>query len=308
MALDPQAKAYLDALVAFGAPPPWEQVLAELRQAGEVAAPDLFGPVPSVPFEDREIPGPGGPIRVRVYSPGEGEAPVLVYFHGGGWVVGSLSTHHGTCATLAADAGCSVVSVDYRLAPENRYPAALDDAWAATLWASAHAPELGGRPGALAVGGDSSGGNLAAVVAVRARDNALPLRHQLLVYPVCDADLETLSYLECAEGCGLTRSTMRWFWEQYVPVASERFAPEASPLRAADVGGTAPAHVLTAEYDVLRDEGEAYARRLEAAGVPVTLSRYDGQIHGFFRMAAVIDRARDALSEAAGALRNAFAH
>ena len=221
-------------------------------------------------------------------------------------MVGSVQTHHGVCASLAHEAGCAVVSVDYRLAPEHRFPAALEDAWAVTLWASEHASELGGLSGALAVGGDSSGGNLAAVVAVWARDRGLPLAHQLLVYPVCDADLETPSYAEFAEGFGLTRSTMRWFWEQYVPAAEERLTVEASPLRAADLSGVAPAHVVTAEYDVLRDEGEAYARRLEEAGVPVTLSRYDGLIHGFFRMPAVLDRARDALGEAADGLRAAF--
>jgi acetyl esterase len=305
--LDPQAKAYLDEMAAVGAPPPWEQAVGDFRRAGEAAAPGLFGPVPDVPFADRTIPGPSGSIGVRVYSPPAAGAPVLVYFHGGGWVVGSLDTHHGACAALAAEAGCAVVSVDYRLAPEHRAPAALEDAWAATLWAAEHADEVGGREGALAVGGDSSGGNLAAVVARRARDRGLPLRHQLLVYPVCDADFDTPSYTEFAQGVGLTRATMQWFWEQYVPDEGARLAPDVSPLRADDLSGVAPALVMTAEYDVLRDEGEAYAHRLEEAGVPVALSRYDGLIHGFFRMPAVLDRARDALSEAASGLRAGFA-
>jgi acetyl esterase len=307
MPLDPQARTYLDELAALGAPPPWEQELAEVRQANETAAPGLFGPVPPVPFEDRAVPGPAGRIGVRVYSGGGADAPALVYFHGGGWVIGSLDTHHGVCATLAQEAGCTVVSVDYRLAPEHPFPAALDDAWAATVWASEHPAELGTRSGPVAVGGDSSGGNLAAVVAVWARDGGLPLARQLLVYPVCDADFETPSYREFAEGVGLTRAGMRWFWDQYLPEEEKRLVVEASPLRAGDLRGVAPASVVTAEYDVLRDEGEAYAQKLEEAGVPVTLSRYDGLIHGFLRMPAVLDRARESLSEAAAALRAAFA-
>jgi acetyl esterase len=158
--LDPQAKAYLDRMAALSPPAPWETTVEELRQAGEAAAPDLFGPVPSGPFEDREISGASGPIRARVYQPGVVDAPVLVYFHGGGWVIGSVDTHHGACATLAAEAGCAVVSVDYRLAPEHRCPTALEDAWEAAVWVSEHPAEVGGRAGALAVGGDSSGGNL----------------------------------------------------------------------------------------------------------------------------------------------------
>ncbi len=231
---------------------------------------------------------------------------MFLYFHGGGWVLGGLNTHHGVCATLAQQAGCVVCSVDYRMAPEHRFPAAVDDAWAVTTWAAEHADELGGRPGALAVGGDSAGGNLAAVCALKARDTGLPLALQLLVYPVMDADLETSTYREFAEGYFLTAYAMRWFWDHYLP-EGDRFQPDASPLRADDVSGTAPALVITAEFDPLRDEGEAYARRLEEAGVPVTLSRYDGMIHGFYRMPAVIDRANDALAESSAALSAAFA-
>lgn len=278
----------------------------EARAVQDEAAAAVFGPVPGVPCEDRTLPGPDGPIPVRVYRPGDEPAPVLVYFHGGGWVLGGLNTHHGVCATLALLSGGVVCSVDYRLAPEHRFPAAVEDAWAATTWVAEHAEELGGRAGAPAVGGDSAGGNLAAVCALRARDGGLPLALQLLVYPVTDADLETSTYREFADGYYLTAYSMRWFWDHYLP-DGDRFQPDASPLRAEDVGGTAPAFVLTAGFDPLRDEGEAYARRLEEAGVPVTLTRYDGMIHGFFRMPAVIERANDALAEAAGALRAAFA-
>jgi acetyl esterase len=221
-------------------------------------------------------------------------------------VLGSLNTHHGVCATLARRSGCIVCSVDYRLAPEHRFPAALDDAWASVEWAHENAEELGAIPGALAVGGDSAGGNLAAICALRARDSGIPIALQLLVYPVTDADLDTSTYREFADGYWLTRYSMEWFWNHYLP-DGDRFVPDASPLRADDVRGTAPALVITAEFDPLRDEGDAYARRLEEAGVPVTLSRYDGMIHGFFRMPGVVDRANDALAEAVEALRAAFA-
>jgi acetyl esterase len=305
VALDPQARAFLDRLEELGVPALGEQPVDLTRQMGDEASPGLFGPLEEVPFEDRSLPGPGGPIPVRVYRPGNAPAPVLVYFHGGGWAIGSVITAHGVCATLARLAGCVVCSVDYRLAPEHVFPAALDDAWAAATWAAEHPDEIGGRPGALAVGGDSAGGNLAAVCAIRARDAGLPLALQVLVYPVLDANFETSSYRAFADGFYLTRQGMEWFWDQYLP-SGDRFDPDVSPLRASDLAGVAPAFVVTAEYDALRDEGEAYARRLAEAGVPTTLSRYDGMIHGFIRLPAVIDRANDALAETAAALRAAF--
>lgn len=306
MPLDPQALAFLDRLAELGAPGLGEVPVEEARRVSDESAADLFGPVEPVPCEDREIPGPGGPISVRIYSPGEGPHPILVWFHGGGWVLGSIVTAHGVCATLARSAGCAVVSVDYRLAPEHPFPAALDDAWAATAWVAENAAVIGGQAGPLAVGGDSAGGTLAAVVARRARDRGLPIGFQVLVYPVCDADFEVGSYRRFADGYGLTRSGMEWFWDQYA-ATGDRSHPDASPLRACDLRGVAAALVVTAEYDVLRDEGEAYARRLAESAVPVTLTRYDGQIHGFLRMPALIDRARGALAEVAGALREALA-
>jgi acetyl esterase len=257
-----------------------------------------------VPFEDLDA----NVVPVRVYRPEDSPAPILVYLHGGGWVYGGLVTHHGLCATLARMSGCVVCSVDYRLAPEHRFPAAIEDAWAVTAAIAEYAGELGGRTGELALGGDSAGGNLAAVCARRARDAGVPVALQLLVYPVCDADLETSTYREFADGYSLTAGSMRWFWDHYLPEDSgDRFHPDASPLRADDLSGTAPALVITAECDVLRDEGEAYAKRLADAGVPVTLTRYEGMIHGFFRMPGVITRANVAIGEAAVALREAFA-
>jgi len=304
--LDPQVRTLLDRMRELGVPGIGELPPDEARAVQDEAAAAVFGPVPDVASEDLTVPGRAGPIPVRVYRPDGGPAPLLLYFHGGGWVLGSLNTHHGVCATLAQLSGCVVCSVDYRLAPEHRFPAALDDAWAAVTWAGEHAEELGALPGALALGGDSAGGNLAAVCALRARDAGIAVALQLLVYPVTDADLDTSTYREFADGYYLTRYSMEWFWGHYLP-EGDRFVPDASPLRAADLGGAAPALVLTAEFDPLRDEGEAYARRLEEAGVPVSLTRYDGMIHGFFRMPGVVDRASDALAEAAGALRDAFA-
>ena len=306
MPLDPQAQAYLDRMGELGIPGIGELPAEEARAVQDEAAATLFGPVPDVACEDSSLPGPAGEIPVRVYRQSAEPAPVLVYFHGGGWVLGSLNTHHGVCATLAELSGCVVCSVDYRMAPEHRFPAAVEDAWAVTRWVVEHAAEVSGRPGALALGGDSAGGNLAAVCARKARDADLPIALQLLVYPVTDADLETPTYREFADGYFLTRYSMQWFWDHYLP-EGDRFRPDASPLRADDLSGIAPALVITAEFDPLRDEGEAYARRLEEAGVPVTLSRYDGMIHGFFRMPAVMDKANEALAESASALKAAFA-
>ena len=309
MPLDPLVKAFLDKAAAIPRPKAWELPPVMARQSF-AAMMHLIGPkdVAVGRIENFTIPGSAGGIRARAYAPiaAVGPQPALIYFHGGGFVVGGLESHDGICRLLTAEGGFKVIAVDYRLAPEHAFPAAVDDAWAATTWAAEHTDELGGRPDALAVGGDSAGGNLAAVCALKARDIGLPLALQLLVYPVTDADLDTSTYREFADGYFLTAYSMKWFWDHYLP-EGDRFQPDASPLRADDVSGTAPALVITAEFDPLRDEGEAYARRLEEAGVPVTLSRYDGMIHGFYRMPAVIDRANDALAESSAALRAAFA-
>jgi acetyl esterase len=304
--LDQDVREYLDAIAALPAWP--EAPIADVRAGMEATAAALFGPTPEVAStEDRAIPGPNGPIRIRIYRPAGAEPllPALLYFHGGGWVIGSLDTHDGICRALCARTPCVVVAVDYRLAPEHRFPSAVEDAWAATVWVAERANELMLEPGNVAVGGDSAGGNLAAVVARRARDAGLPISLQLLIYPVCDHDLDTPSYREHAAGVGLTRDGMAAFWDHYVP-DGDRSHPDASPLRVGDLAGVAPALVVTAEYDVLRDEGEAYAWRLEEAGVPVALTRYEGVIHGFVRIPAKIARAEPALDECAAALRDAF--
>jgi acetyl esterase len=305
MPLDPHVQAFLAELEEAGAPKYGEQPIDEQREAMEASAGQFFGPADPVPFEDMTVDGTSAAVPVRVYRPVDHPAPVLVFFHGGGWVLGNVRTVHGVCAALARRSSCVVVSVDYRLAPEHPFPAALEDAWAVVDWVRGRAETIGGVRDRLAVAGDSSGGNIAAVVARRARDASVELRLQLLVYPVCDADFTTASYEDFAEGYWLTREAMEWFWDQYLP-DGDRFDPDASPLRASDLSSLAPAHVITAEFDVLRDEGEAYGRRLEAAGVPTTISRHEGMIHGFFRLPAVVPHADQALDEAGAALRRAF--
>ena len=255
------------------------------------------------------LPGPGGRLAVRIYHPPQAEPglPALVYLHGGGWVTGDLDSHDGCCRALCARTPCVVVSVGYRLAPEHPYPAAVDDAWAATVWVAEHGASIGVDTSRIAVGGDSAGGTLAAAVTFRARRHALPLRFQLLVYPVCEPPGNAASYGENATGYGLTAASMHWYWQQYLGDSGRDEEPEASPLREPDLAGLPPALVQTCELDPLRDEGEAYAARLAAAGVPTTLTRYDGLIHGVFRMPAVVPRSAELLDEAAGALAAALA-
>jgi acetyl esterase len=308
MTLQPEIEALLARMAAAGNPPLEQQSVAEARRLHAAGAATLHGPpVPVAAAADRTIPGPAGDLRVRVYTPhGEPPFPIVVWFHGGGWVVGTLDTFDPICRALAAAVPAVVVAVDYRLAPEHRFPAAVEDCYAATLWASRNAAALGGAQHRLAVAGDSAGGNLAAVVALGARDRGGPaIAFQLLVCPVMDAAMDTVSYREKADGYYLTAAGMRWYWDHYLGGADGR-RPDASPLRAAFVGGLPPALVITAEHDPLRDEGEAYAARLQAAGVPAAVSRYLGMVHGFYRWRAVTPSADACLQEAAAALRGAL--
>ena len=258
--------------------------------------------------EDREIPGPAGSLPVRVYRPtADVSLPILVWFHGGGWVLGSIGTHDDLCRQLCRDVGAIVVSVEYRLAPETKFPGAADDCVAAWTWVNAHASELGGDQRTIALGGDSAGGNLAAVVALVARDQGLPVPvFQLLVYPVTDHEFVSPSMVDNAEGYFLLTEEMRWFFDQYASTPADFSDWRMSPLRAPDLTGLPAAVVITAEYDPLRDQGEAYARRLRDAGVPTRAMRADGLFHGFFGMHPFLPSARGAWDTAIGALRAAF--
>ena len=259
-------------------------------------------------IENRKIAGPGGEIPVRIYTPkGEGPFPALIYYHGGGWVIGDLETVEVPCRLLTNLANCVVVSVDYRLAPEHKFPAAADDSYAAVKWLAENAASIGVDPSRIAVGGDSAGGNLAAVAALMARDKGeISLAFQMLIYPVTNHSYATESYTENADGYLLTKDSMEWFWNHYLRNEEDGKNPYASPLQAKDLSGLPPALVLTGEFGPLRDEGEAYAERLKDAGVPVEAKRYDGMIHGFFWMPGVLDQGRKSIEQAADALRRVF--
>ncbi|WP_165072165.1 alpha/beta hydrolase [Paludisphaera rhizosphaerae] len=308
--IDPQARAFLDRLASAGLPTTDQLTVAQARAQMEVSTRFLGRPPRVACVEDRQIPGPAGEIPVRIVTPidaGSEPLPVVVYYHGGGWVLGDLASHEGLCRALSNASGAVVVSVAYRLAPEHTFPAAAEDAHAAFAWFAEHAGEIGGDPSRVAVCGDSAGGNLAAVVALMARDQGgrAPAL-QVLAYPVVGFDPENESYRLFADAHHLTRGEMIWFWDQYAPNVNDRNNPYLAPLEAADVSGLAPALVISAGYDVLRDEAEAYARRLSAAGTPTTLSRYLGMIHGFLRRYPFFDEGRRGIDEIATALRAAF--
>jgi acetyl esterase len=280
---------------------------AEARDDLRRLALALEGPkVPVARVEPLELPGPGGPIAARLYVPEDDQRPLpmLVYLHGGGWVRGDLDTHDNTCRFLAREAGVMVLSVDYRLAPEHPFPAAVDDSLAAFRWAHDHATYLGADPAAIAVGGDSAGGNLTAVIGqlASAEGGRIPA-FLLVIYPATDFSEKRRSVKLFSEGFVLTESDMDWYTAHYLPDGDAALDPRASPLLAEDLSGVPPAYVVTAGFDPLRDEGEAYAARLREAGVPVALRRHRGLIHGFANMIGVGRTGRAAMLEAAGALR-----
>lgn len=308
MALHPQAKAFLDMLASSGAPPLEQLPLSEARAVTPERIEAGFPEEPVADVQNRTVPGPAGPIPVRVYRPAKNETlPVLIFFHGGGFVIGNLDTHDRLCRALANASGCAMISVDYRLAPEHKYPAAVDDAYAVTKHVAEHAAEFGIDPTRIAVGGDSAGGNLATVVSLLSRDRGGPqLKFQLLIYPLVDYYDESPSMQQYAEGHFLTRAGMDWFKDSYLPSREAGLEPSASPMYARDVGGLPPAMIITAECDPLRDQGEAYARKLQAAGVPIELKRYEGMIHVFLQFAAVLDTAKAAMKDMASALRRAL--
>lgn len=306
MPLHPQAQALLDMLATLPQPD-YATLTAPAFRAGIAMSP-AFAPGDAVArVDDLHIAGPGGELALRVYHPqATGELPVTLYFHGGGFVACGLDTHDNICRCLAQRAGSLVISVDYRLAPEAPFPAAVDDACAALAWVRQHAQELGGDPARISVAGDSAGGNLAAVAAHHAWTQGWELSQQLLLYPVTDCARATASFREHAANAMLSAAQMDWFGRLYLPDAALALDPRASPLRQTELAGLADATIITAEFDPLRDEGEAYAEALQAAGVAVKLRRWPGQIHGFASMLGMFDDADLVLTHAANALRKAF--
>jgi acetyl esterase len=301
--MHPQAQGFLAGMAEQGGPPLHELSVEDARGLSGVFV-ELIGPGPEVAgVRDVEIPVAAGSVAARVYEPVAEPAGTIVYYHGGGWVLGTLDSCDAVCRALAVESGCRVVSVDYRLAPEHRFPAAPNDAYDALVWIAGSVA----HGGPLVVAGDSAGGNLAAVVALRARDeDGPPIALQVLIYPVVDHDMTTGSYEQYGEAeLLLNRLAMIWFWDHYVPDVAGRSHPHASPLRADDHSGLPPAYVLVAEYDPLRDEGLAYAAKLDAAGVPVALRRFDDQIHAFFMMVTLMESADIAVAEVGAAIRDA---
>jgi acetyl esterase len=303
----PQAQQVLDGKAAAGVPPLWELSPDQGRAVVEANG-EVIGAGPEVAsVRDITIPSAAGGMPARVYSPAApGPAPgVVVYYHGGGWVVGSVNAWDASCRVLAVASGCDVVSVEYRLAPEHVFPAAADDAFAALEWVVSDSGLAAGRP--VVVAGDSAGGNLALVAALRARDAGGPaLALQVLVYPVVDCDLDRKSYHEYdGNSFIVNRGDMVWFWNHYAPDPAVRVNPYASPLRAGDLTGLPPAYVITAEHDPLRDEGFECAERLRAARVPVEHRHFGSQIHGFFTFVNLLDDADRAVTDAGLAIRAA---
>ena len=312
MALDPESQRLIDLMVAADRPA-WNTLSPK-------AARELYlslragaqGPLPAgVKVVDRIIPGPAGELAVRIYRPALAAAdaglPGLVYAHGGGWVFGNLDSHDVLCAQFALEAGIAVFAIDYRLAPEARFPGAFDDVVAGLKWVAANGASVGIDPARLAIGGDSAGGNLAASVAIWARDNGGPKLHlQLLAYPVTDAVARTDSYRRYEDGYGLNAATMEWFFDHYAPDKGLRGDWRVSPLRAASLGGLPPALVVTAGYDPLRDEGRAYAFRLQQEGTLADLVEFGGMLHGFLSSPMLLHGARRGTTLCAAALREAL--
>jgi acetyl esterase len=306
--LDPRLAAMREQKIRDDVAPLYTMSLADAREADLASIRDSAGEPEKVwDVTDTTLPGPDGALPVRVYRPSEDRPlPVLAYFFGGGWALGSIDTADAISRALANAAGCLVVTVGYRLAPENPFPAAVRDCAAAVGWIAAHADELGADPARIAVGGDSAGGNLAASVSLLAREAGQPLVGQLLVYPNTDQESDDESMRDFDDPWLFNNRSVAWYRGHYLADPADAANPLASPLRAKNLGGLPPALVITAEYDPLRDQGERYAARLNAEGTPAVLHRYDGMIHGFFAMSGLVDDARLAVEQAAAALRGWF--
>ena len=302
MTVDQATAALLARVAASGVRPLTELTPAQARRFEASAAAGDPGPAMAA-VTDRRMRAGGGSIPIRILSPGPNPRGVIAYYHGGGWVLGGIDAFDAVGRHIAARTGCAVALVGYRLAPEYRFPTAVEDSWAALQWIAGHLPEIAGERVPLIVAGDSAGGNLAAVVAQRALQAGGPaIGLQVLVYPVTDCDLNTTSYLDPDSQLLLSRELMIWYWDHYAPSQEARAHPDASPLRGTQLAGLPPAVILTAEHDPLRDEGELYATLLMRAGVPVRHRRFDGQVHGFFTMIGLLPGARDGLDFVAAAV------
>ncbi len=309
MPVDPQVQLLLDMMAAGGGAPISSETLAATRDGFGMLVAMTAGPGPdSVAVTERSIDGPHGSIPLRIYTPSANvPAGAVLFIHGGGWTIGSAEAYDPIAKIVAEGTGAVVVSVDYRLAPEHAFPVPYDECWAALQWLAEHGVELGVDPARIAVMGDSAGGNLSAVLALRARDEGGPtLATQILVYPVTDSDLDRGSYVENGTGYFLERSTMQFFWDCYTAAGADPTDPRLSPLRAESLADLPSALVVTAEFDPLRDEGEAYAAALAAAGVEVEQQRYDGMIHGFAMMPMAVAAGADALAQATRVIRRSF--
>ena len=299
--LHPKARAIVDQIAALPQLPTLTPVEARGRPVPLEAAPEAVGSLTA-----RAIPGPGGPMAIRIYRPKDALRAAVVYFHGGGWVVGSLESADASCRALANRSRCVVISIDYRLAPETKFPGAVEDAYAATRWVIDNAADLRIDPARVAVGGASAGGNLAAAVALVAREKGGPgIAFQLLTVPVTELSSKAASHREFAEGYGLTSADMEWYGRHYVRTDADADDPRASVLRA-DLHDLPPAFVITAECDPLRDDGEAYADRLRELGIAARYKRYPGMFHGFMSFLGVLPEAAEAFEDAGSALREAL--
>ena len=304
MSLAPEIKEFLEAGARSGAPAVWQAPLSEIRAntQGRIAT---SGPVEDIyQISNRFIPGPTADLPIRIYRPNDSDnAPALIYFHGGGFVLNFLDIYDASLARLANQSGYTIISVNYQKAPEHKFPVPFDDCYATYLWVAAHAAELKISPNLIGVSGDSAGATLASAVALKARDNNLPITFQLLIYPCNGYDFDTKSYLENAEGYGLTRRAMQWFWEQYLQGNSHDANPYAIPMVAKDFSGLPPAIVITAQYDPLLSDGEQYAALLHRDKVPVLYREFEGMIHGFFTNMAVTPTAKVAIDFVAAELK-----
>jgi len=312
MPMDPTARAIAESMAAMFPEIDFTRSGTEHRRLLREAAPDVLPgasePIGSV--EDRSIPGPAGEIPLRVYRPvdaGSEPLPIALFTHGGGWVLCDLDSHDDVCRAISNASGAMVVAVDYRLAPEHRFPVGLEDAWAALVWVAEHASEIAGDPARLAVVGDSAGGTLAAALALLSRDRGGPtLACQVLIYPVIDYRFDTPSHRDPGNPHVLQSDEVRYFWQEYLADPSDGESPYASPIRARSLTDLPPALVLTAEFDALRDEGEAYAKRLAAEGVETEATRYEGMMHSFVTFLDALPDARRAVDQVGSGLRRAF--